>query len=104
MLVNQEPCKPVVEPLEVVLPHHRRSPACRELASRVTLVVRAGDRRVERTLRAQPRGLAAETSSRPDFCAGGLPMECGFGRRDQWRTATLIRVATDNWSVTVYRH
>jgi len=47
---------------------------------------------------------AADFSPLPDFGIGGAPMEFGFGRRDEWRTGTLIQYATDNWSVTVYHH
>ena len=32
------------------------------------------------------------------------PMVFGLGRRDEWRTGTLIQYGTDNFSVTVYYH
>jgi hypothetical protein len=45
---------------------------------------------------------ASDFTPQPDFSAAGAPMEFGLGRRDEWRTGTLIQYATDNWKVSVY--
>ena len=45
---------------------------------------------------------AADFTPQPDFSAAGAAMEFGFGRRDEWRTGTLIQYAVDNWKVSVH--